>query len=153
MWIPQEDKDPIVLQEPTRKGISVFGVSNIRNGKFVGMFSKKFNATAFQKFLNVLVKRGKGKKMQVILDNARYQHAKILEDWLNENKELLFLDFFPPYSPKLNPIVRVWKLLKKLRLHNQYFSNLNGMVKVIAKQFLIWINENFILETLCHVDD
>ncbi len=151
MWIPPEEKDPVALQEPTRKGISIFGAVNIRNGEFVGMFSKKFNAQTFLKFLNILAKRGKCKKMQVVLDNARYHHAKLLEPWLVEHNDIISLDFLSPYSPELNPIERVWKLLKKLRLHNQYFPDLNGMVKIVAKQFLLWANENSALETLCHV--
>lgn len=152
MWIPPEDKDPIVLQEPTRKGISVFGAVNIRTGKFVGMVSDVFNAKTFLRFLTILIKKGDGRKMQIILDNARYHHAKLLAPWLTDHEKLLFLDFLPPYSPKLNPIERVWKLLKRLRLHNQYFPNLNGMIRVVVKQFLLWINENPILKSLCYMD-
>ena len=152
MWIPREDKDPTVLQYPTRKGISVFGAVNIRTGKFVGMMSNKFNARTFRKFLTVLVKRGKGRRMQIILDNAKYHHAKLLLPWLEEHKELLFLDFLPAYSPKLNPIERVWKLLKKLRLHNQYFPDLAGVIKIVAKQFLLWKEENGTLRTLCYME-
>ena len=151
MWIPPEDADPAVLQYPTRKGVSVFGAVNIRTGEFVGMVSNVFNAITFMRFLAVLKKRGKGKKMQIILDNARYHHAKLLTPWLKKNEELIFLDFLPPYSPKLNPIERVWKLLKKLRLHNQYFPNLNDVIKVIAKQFFLWKGENESLKTLCHM--
>ena len=78
MWIPPEDRDPTVLQYPTRKGVSVFGAVNIRTGEFVGMVSNVFNATTFRRFLTVLIMREKGKKMQIILDNAKYHHAKLL---------------------------------------------------------------------------
>ena len=78
MWIPPEDKDPSVLQYPTRKGMSVFGAVNIRTGEFAGMMSDVFNAITFLRFLTVLMKRGKGKKMQIILDNARYHHARLI---------------------------------------------------------------------------
>ncbi len=152
MWIPPEDKDPTMLQYPTRKGVSVFGAVNIRTGEFVGMVSNVFNAITFGKFLTVLMKRGKRKKMQIILDNARYHHAKLLMPWLEDHKDHLFLDFLPPYSPKLNPIERVWKLLKKLRLHNQYFPDLKEVIRVVAKQFLLWTEENGSLKTLCHME-
>ena len=142
MWIPSEDKDPTVLQYPTRKGISVF----------ISMISNVFNAITFLKFLAVLIKRGKGKKMQIILDNARYHHARLLIQWPEDHKQSLFLDFLPPYSPKLNPIERVWKLLKKLRLDNQYFPNTNEVVKIIVRQFLLWLGENESLKTLCHME-
>lgn len=152
MWVPPEDADPTVLQFPTRKGVSVFGAVNIRTGEFVGMVSNVFNAITFRRFLTVLTKRGKGERMQIILDNARYHHAKLLLPWLEEHKDQMFLDFLPPYSPKLNPIERVWKLLKRLRLHNQYFPDLKGVIKVVAKQFLLWNEENGSLRTLCHME-
>ena len=104
MWIPPEDKDPTVLQYPTRKGISVFGAVNIRTGEFIGMVSGRFNPIIFKKFLMVLIKRRKRKKMQIILDNTKYHHAKLLLPWLEERKELLFLDSLPAYSPQLNSI-------------------------------------------------
>ena len=152
MWVPPEDADPMVLQYPTREGVSVFGAVNIRTGEFVGMVSNVFNAITFKRFLTVLKKRGKGKRMQIILDNARYHHAKLLNQWLEDQKQFLFLDFLSPYSPKLNPIERVWKLLKKLRLHNQYFPDLKGVIKVVVKQFLLWSQENGSLKTLCHME-
>ena len=52
----------------------------------------------------VLIKRRKRKKMQIILDNTKYHHAKLLLPWLEERKELLFLDSLPAYSPQLNSI-------------------------------------------------
>ena len=90
--------------------------------------------------------------MQVILDNASYHHAKLLASWLDEHKEQLFLDFLPSYSPKLNPIERVWKFMRRLKLHNQYFPTFNGIVKVVAKQFLQWVGENENLRSLCHME-
>ncbi|MCL4341034.1 MAG: transposase [Candidatus Thermoplasmatota archaeon] len=114
--------------------------------------SDVFNAITFKRFLTVLKKRGNEKRMQIILDNARYHHAKLLTQWLEDQKQFMFFDFLPPYSPKLNPIKRVWKLLKKLRLHNQYFHGLKGVIKVVVKRFLPWCEENGILKTLCHME-
>ena len=35
VWIPPEDVDPTVLQEPGRKGISVFGAISISDGRLI----------------------------------------------------------------------------------------------------------------------
>jgi len=53
-----------------------------------------------------------------ILDNSRYHHAILLKPWLEKHQEEIQLDFLPPYSPKLNPIERVWKLTRRLCTHN-----------------------------------
>jgi hypothetical protein len=55
------------------------------------------------------------KPVTVVLDNASYHRARIVRDFAAAlNIELLFL---PPYSPNLNLIERVWKLVKKLALN------------------------------------
>jgi len=32
MWIPREDRDPIVLHAPTRKSVALFGAVNLLTG-------------------------------------------------------------------------------------------------------------------------
>ena len=50
----------------------------------------------------------------VVLDNARYQHTQAVREQADRlNIELLYL---PPYSPHLNLIERLWRLVKKLAL-------------------------------------
>ena len=45
------------------------------------------------------------------------------------------LDFLPPYSPELNPIERVWKLTRRLCLHNRYFGFLETVIEAVESQF------------------
>jgi transposase len=57
----------------------------------------------------------------LILDNARYQRAMIVQQLAAKlNIELLYL---PPYSPNLNIIERLWKFVKKQCLYSQYYSD------------------------------
>lgn len=56
----------------------------------------------------------------VVLDNARYQRCNFVMEHARElGVELLFL---PSYSPNLNLIERLWKLVKKKCLYNRYYS-------------------------------
>jgi transposase len=99
------------LHAPTRKQVSLYGAVSIDTGKLVTMQASPFNAETFQAFLERLLRmRRKKRKMIIILDNARYHHARILKDWLWKRRKILQLLFLPPYSPQLNPIERVWKL-------------------------------------------
>jgi len=59
--------------------------------------------------------------------------------------------FLPPYSPQLNPIERVWKLLRKLWLHNRYFPTLDELVQIVDLQFTAWSRPNSVLRRLCTV--
>ena len=152
MWIPPEDADPVVLHAPTRKSISVFGAVCVSDGRFVSRLEKNFNACSFQNFLAQLVRhRRKGRKMIVIVDNARWHHAKQLKPWLNKQRTVLRLDFLPPYSPDLNPIERVWKLTRRLCTHNRYFPALAELLRVVSCQFDQWKICNEPLRKLCAI--
>ena len=53
------------------------------------------------------------------------------------------------YSPELNPIERVWKLLRKLRIHNQYFETLDRLLREVSEQLTLWARPNDTLRRLC----
>ena len=61
------------------------------------------------------------------------------------------LDFLPPYSPQLNPIERVWKLTRRLCLHNRYFAFLDSVVAAVETQFEEWTKPNDALRRLCAI--
>ena len=152
MWIPPEEKDPTVLQEPTRFHISVFGAVNVGTGQLVHQMSEIFNAVTFLDFLkNLLSFRMPQKVIHLILDNSRYHHAKLLEPWLKKHKKEIILDFLPPYSPQLNPIERVWKQTRQKATHNRYFPALFDLVQAVQMQFSRWSLPNDTLTQLCTI--
>jgi len=56
----------------------------------------------------------------VILDHARYQRCRLVQDTAAALK--IALRFLPAYSPQFNLIERFWKLVKKCCLHARYYS-------------------------------
>lgn len=58
-----------------------------------------------------------GKRIVHICDNAAYYHSKLIGDWLKARPHVEVM-YLPPYSPNLNPIERVWKLLKKEKINS-----------------------------------
>lgn len=152
MWIPPEVADPILLHAPTRKQTAVFGAVRPADGRFLAMPAQTFDALNFQAFLGQLLRRRRrGRKMVVIVDNARWHHARALRPWLHKHRHALRLDFLPPYSPDLNPAERVWKLTRRLCTHNVYFETLGGLIEVVWKQFSIWSQPNLQLRRLCAI--
>jgi len=123
MWVAPEDKDPIVRHEPTRKSIGYFGAVRLRDGRLVTRREdESFNPQTFWNFLKDLesASRSSGRRVVLISDNAKYHHALLHKDWRELRDSCFALDFLLPYSTQLNPIERVWKLLRRLRLHNQH---------------------------------
>jgi transposase len=154
MWIPPEVKDPVCQHAPTRKSISYFGAVRLSDGKLImsrpdGMFDAK---TCWD-FLRKLERRARrdGRKVVVIADNARYHHASLHAEWRKSVASGFHLHFLPPYSPELNPIERVWKLLRRRRLHNQHFPTLESVIEAVTPQLLAWSRPNSTLCRLCRI--
>lgn len=67
----------------------------------------------------------------VILDNARYQRCAFVQDAARRlDIELCFL---PSYSPNLNLIERVWKIIKKRALNGKYHPDFSAFKEAIDK--------------------
>lgn len=76
--------------------------------------------------------------ISLVLDNARYQRCRLVMDLAKElGVELLFL---PPYSPNLNLIERLWKLVKKECLYSTYYENF-ALFRQAIQTFLISMNQ------------
>jgi transposase len=154
MWIPPEIKDPVLLHAPTRKSVGYFGAVRLRDGRFVfRLETDKFNGNSFFQFLQQLrqASRGTGRRVIVITDNAPYHHSRIHKPWREKYAEHFVLDFLPPYSPELNPIARVWKLTRRLCLHNRYFEHLKFIVSAVEDEFANWTKRNDVLRRLCAI--
>jgi len=154
MWVPPEEKDPVLLHYPTRKSVGYFGAVRLRDGKLVCQREEeKFNAMTFHRFLKRLRQASSrsGRRVVVIADNARYHHAKLHADWRNNQAPHFVLDFLPPYSPDLNPIERLWKLARKLCLHNRYFPTLGDVVQSVESRFAEWASGSEVVRKLCAI--
>ena len=150
MWVPPEIKDPILRHAPTRKSVACFGAVSLNSGQFVRMMCPIFNAESFQCFLRQLLRQQTcGRRMIVVLDNARYHHAILLAPFLRRHARCLKLLFLPPYSPQLAPIERVWKLTRRLATHNRYFATLPDVLIAVNACFDHWRRPNAILRRLC----
>ena len=78
------------------------------------------------------------KPITLVLDNARYQRCDLVKQLAEQLKiELLFL---PPYSPNLNLIERLWKLVKKECLYSTYYENF-ALFRARIQTFLSTMNE------------
>ncbi|MEB3703185.1 IS630 family transposase [Candidatus Bealeia paramacronuclearis] len=66
------------------------------------LFEENFTREVFLNFLKRLIKSSK-KKVFLIVDNHKVHHAKVVGEFLKENKEKIEVFFLPAYSPDLNP--------------------------------------------------
>src|SRR6185436_15357564 len=107
MWVPPEVRDPICRHAPTRKSISYFGAVRIGDGRlFTSKPEGRFDAETCWRFWRQLRRttRRRGRRVVIIVDNAKYHHAKLHLDWRRAQGLDFALFFLPFYSPQLNPI-------------------------------------------------
>jgi len=64
----------------------------------------------------------------MITDNVKFHHAKRLKPILERYKHRIELIFLPPYSPDLNPVERVWWLMRKEITHNRYVKSMEQRI-------------------------
>jgi transposase len=92
------------------------------------------------------------RSIYLILDQAGYHKTtSVLEAAEALNIELVFL---PPYSPNLNPIERLWKIMNKHARNNRFFetkhtfksailSFFKDKIPTIIDELESWITDNF----------
>ena len=74
----------------------------------------------------------KKKRINLVLDNTRIHHAKIVEkayEILNIN-----LIFLQPYCPDLNPIEDVWRKIKS-KIYKSAYNNLDTLIEIFKEEF------------------
>jgi transposase len=154
MWVPPETRDPVVHHHPTRKSVGYFAAVRLRDGQF--LFQRetgRFNGESFWTFLKVFREASAmdGHRVVAISDNAQYHRSSLHLPWRTLHAPHFALDFLPPYSPELNPIERVWKLTRRLCLHNRYFGFLDSVAVAVETQFAEWNKPNDTLRRLCAI--
>ena len=76
--------------------------------------------------------------VHVIWDNAGYHRSRHVKTFA---KELgIKIHYLPPYSPNLNPIERLWKVMREQVMYNQYYESFSTFVDAI-KQFFRHISK------------
>ena len=79
------------------------------------------NAETVCELLRKIAAQGLTGPVTLVLDNARYQRCRLVQDLAAQlGIQLLFL---PSYSPNLNLIERLWKFVRKQALNGQYHAD------------------------------
>jgi transposase len=132
------------------EGVKLVGVLDYETGEIYCEEHKKYDAEVFLRFLKNIIKKYPEGKSVIILDNARNHHAKLLNSFLEENKEMLELVYLPPYSPDLNMIEGLWKWLKERVVYNVFYRNIFEIRENIKEFFKVISKEpQIIIDRLC----
>ena len=114
-----------------RKRFNVLGALNAITHEVILITNDTYiTATQVCELLQKIAELGLLIPITLVLDNARYQKCKIVEELaLSLGIELLYL---PPYSPNLNLIERLWKFVKKKCLYCKYYEEFSVFSSAIS---------------------
>jgi transposase len=113
--------------------VNTIGALNNKTGKVFTLMCDKINRFSFLKFLKKLLRYHK--KVFLIVDNASWHHAKIIGDFLRDNKHRIIVEFLPAYSPEYNPAEQCWKAVKSELLTLKLFLSVEGMSDQVKAYF------------------
>ena len=105
-----------------RQRINLNGALNLKDHSAVVLAEDTINADAMITLLEALeAKHPHAENIHCIADNAKYNHAKKVTEYLNTSR--VHLHYLPPYAPNLNLIERLWKFFHKKVLYNKYYES------------------------------
>ena len=122
----------IFIKSPSgRKRFNVLGALNAITHEIILVTNDSY-ITAIQicELLQKLANLGLSIPITLVLDNARYQKCRVVQDLAKSLEiELLYL---PTYSPNLNLIERLWKFVKKKCLYGKYYEDFTQFSSAIS---------------------
>jgi transposase len=122
-WAPKEEKLAIE-QTSGRERINIHGALNLETGETRMIEVETADAASTIKLLESLEALYPLLAMiHVFLDNARYHHAKLVQDWLAQPGRRIRLHYIPAYCPHLNPIERLWGAMHKHVTRNKCYES------------------------------
>jgi transposase len=127
-----------------RKRTNINGALNLATKELLYVEDQRINSQTMIALLVLILEKQKQGKIHIILNNARYYHSIIVKEFLKEHPRIV-LKFMPPYSPNLNIIERLWKILKKKVVYNKFYLKFEDFRKQII-HFLdneIWKEKEF----------
>ncbi len=115
-----------------RQRVNVLAALNATTRELVTVHNLTYLTSATVcELLRLLAGAHPGVPLTLVLDNARSQRCKLVQNLAQSlGIELLFL---PPYSPNLNLIERFWKFVKKKCLYSKYYPDHHAFQQAILE--------------------
>ena len=153
-WAPSHEKLAIE-QTSGRQRINIHGAIDLETGQTRMIEAETIDAASTIRLLQSIEMLYPFLALiHVFLDNARYHHAKLVQEWLAQPGRRIVLHFIPPYCPHLNPIERLWGLMHRHVTHNKCYATcgqfadatLNFLRDKVPKQWTVFrdsVTDNF----------
>jgi transposase len=130
-WAPK-DIPVAITQSSGRERLNIHGAIDLETGSTRMLDVLVVNAASTIMLLMAIETMYPGKRLiHVFLDNARYHHAKLVQQWLTRSGCRIRLHFIPSYCPHLDPIERLWGLMHRHCTHNKCYAGFKDFTRAV----------------------
>ena len=107
-WAPKETA-VAVQQTSGRQRLNIHGAIDLETAQTRTLDVMTVDAVStIQLMIALMAMYPRKRVIHLFLDNARYHHAKLVQEWLAQPGCRIRLHFIPAYCPHLDPIERLW---------------------------------------------
>ena len=145
MWMLVGQQFRIHVPPNWNRCFHIFGVLEARTGEWVYRFFDQRTHKEFIAFLEHLLTVYPTGRIFIILDNGSIHKAKEVLEWLATHPRIQLV-WLPTYSPHLNPVERIWKVMKQAVAANRAYAKL-VMLKQAAREFFANLTPEQALQT------
>lgn len=132
-WAPKNQK-VVVEQTSGRQRLNIHGAIDLETGKTRMIEVTTVDAQSTIALLMAIAYMFPSKRLiHVFLDNAKYHHAHIVQEWLARPECRIKVHYIPSYCPHLDPIERLWGLMHKKVTHNRRYATYNDFCNSVLR--------------------
>ena len=130
-WAPKDAK--VALEQTSgRQRLNIHGAIDLETGATRMIEATTIDALSTIALLMAIALMYPTKRLiHVFLDNARYHHAVLVQQWLARPGCRIKVHYIPSYCPHLDPIERLWGLMHRHVTHNRGYATYNDFCRSV----------------------
>ncbi len=130
-WAPKDAK--VALEQTSgRQRLNIHGAIDLETGATRMIEATTIDALSTIALLMAIALMYPTKRLiHVFLDNARYHHAVLVQQWLARPGCRIKVHYIPSYCPHLDPIERLWGLMHRHVTHNRCYATYNEFCRSV----------------------
>jgi transposase len=132
-WIRKGTRKPMVTNGSGRR-LNILGALNLEKMQAVTKEFDWINGKAICGFYDHLQSTTTAKRIYVVQDQARYQTCPEVREYLARNPRIQAV-YLPTYSPNLNAIEPLWKLMHEHCTYNRHYAHFKDFTEAIRQFF------------------
>jgi transposase len=134
-WIRKgKENDKLIHTTASRTRLNLMGSLNLETMSLTVRRYKTLNSDAMECHFKALrEKYPKAPRIHLILDRGPYNRSKKTQEAAERYR--IQIHYLPPYSPNLNPIERVWKVMNEYVRNNRFFESADEFKKEVMDFF------------------